>query len=394
VAKEYIANMGNGAEVRYVDGKRWLFVGSLFFPLIPALSVALYFAGLGVAATIIPAFFFYIVVPIIDMLLGEDTNNPPEEVVPAMANDRHYRWLVRSAVPIAWLSFIAVVMLVGTQDLPLWSLVILLFGSALINGNCLTIGHELGHKHDKIDRRFAMWSNAVVGYAHFRVEHNRGHHVWVSTPEDPASARMGESIYRFALREIPGTLVRGWRDEAERLTKKGIPVLSPHNEILQGWAITATAAIILAVIFGPAILPFILLHHLLGWYALTQANYVEHYGLLRQKRENGHYEPCRPHHSWNTNHIFSNVMSFHLQRHSDHHANPLRPYQALRDFPDLPRLPSGYPGMFFMAAIPPLFFWIMDPKVIAWAKGDLSKVNVAPFAKARLERRWSNAVHA
>jgi alkane 1-monooxygenase len=390
VAREYIVKSDSGSEIRYTDGKRWLFIGSLLLPLIPALSVLLYFAGLGLAATTIPAIFFFLITPVADMIIGEDTNNPPEEFVAAMSADRYYSWLVRLAVPIAWLSFIAVVMLVGTQDLPTWSWIILLLGAALINGNCITIGHELGHKQDKTDQRFALWSNAVVGYAHFRTEHNRGHHIWVSTPEDPASARMGESIYRFVMREIPGTLVRGWQLEAERLSKKGLSLFSPQNEMLQGWAITIGAATILVMLLGPKILPFILLHHLLGWYALTQANYVEHYGLLRQKRENGHYEPCRPHHSWNTNHIFSNLLSFHLQRHSDHHTNPMRPYQALRDFPDLPRLPSGYPGMFLLAAVPPLFFRVMDPKVMAWAKGDISKVNMAPFAKERLERRWSN----
>lgn len=388
MAVEYSAMAKDGGEIRYVDGKRWLFIGSLILPMIPALSVLLYFSGLGVIATAVPAVFFFFVVPIVDMVIGEDTHNPPNEIVPAMIADRYYSWLVRSAVPIAWLSFIAAVCLVGTQDLPFWSVAVWLIGCALINGNSITIGHELGHKQDKTDRRFAMWSNAVVGYAHFRVEHNRGHHIWVSTPEDPASARMGESIYRFATREIPGTLLRGWKDEAERLTKNGLSVFSPQNEILQGWAITGTAAIILATLLGPAALVFIALHHMLGWYALTQANYVEHYGLLRQKKDNGHYEPCRPHHSWNTNHIFSNLMSFHLQRHSDHHTNPMRPYQALRDFPDLPRLPSGYPGMFLMAAFPPVFFRVMDPKVMAWAGGDISKVNVAPHAQKRLVQAY------
>lgn len=391
VAIGYTATAKDGSQIRYIDGKRWLFVGSLLFPMIPALSALLYFSGLGNGATAIPAIFFFIVVPLVDMAIGEDTHNPPDEIVAAMIADRYYSWLVRLAVPIAWLSFIATVALVGTQDLPLWSIAIWLVGCALINGNCITIGHELGHKQDKTDRRFAMWSNAVVGYAHFRVEHNRGHHVWVSTPEDPASARMGESIYRFAMREIPGTLLRGWHEEAERLSKNGLSVFSLQNEILQGWAITAGAAVILASLLGPEVLPFILLHHVLGWNALTQANYVEHYGLLRQKRDNGHYEPCSPYHSWNTNHIFSNLMSFHLQRHSDHHTNPMRPYQALRDFSDLPRLPSGYPGMFLMAAFPPLFFRVMNPKVVAWAKGDIGKVNIAPHARQRLEQRWAAA---
>jgi alkane 1-monooxygenase len=127
--------------------------------------------------------------------------------------------------------------------------------------------------------------------------------------------------------------------------------------------------------FGWKVLPFILAHHFLGWYALTQANYVEHYGLLREKLPNGRYQPVEPRHSWNTNHIVSNLMTFHLQRHSDHHANPMRPYQSLRDFADIPRLPNGYTGMFALAAIPPLWFRVMDPRALAWAGGDVGKLN-------------------
>jgi alkane 1-monooxygenase len=200
---------------------------------------------------------------------------------------------------------------------------------------------------------------------------------------------MGESIYHFAARELPGTFIRGWDQEALRLSKKGKSAWSVENEILQGYAITIAVAAVLVAILGWAVLPFIIAHHFVGWYGLTQANYVEHYGLLRQKRDTGRYEPVQPRHSWNTNHIFSNLITFHLQRHSDHHANPQRPYQALRDFPDLPRLPSGYPGMYLLAAIPPLWFRVMDPKVVAWAGGDLSKVNMHQPAAQRLEAAYA-----
>jgi hypothetical protein len=134
--------------------------------------------------------------------------------------------------------------------------------------------------------------------------------------------------------------------------------------------------------------PFILIHHLYAWYGLTQANYVEHYGLLREKLSTGRYEPTQPKHSWNTNHIFSNLITFHLQRHSDHHANALRPYQALRDFPDLPRLPSGYPGCFGLAMIPSLWFKVMDAKLLAWCGGDLRKVNMDPKHRATLLAKY------
>jgi alkane 1-monooxygenase len=199
---------------------------------------------------------------------------------------------------------------------------------------------------------------------------------------------MGESIYRFVLREVPATFVRAWELERRRLSRKGLSVFSFRNEIVQGWLITGTAIAIAAVLFGWAVALFIVVHHMFGYYSLTQANYIEHYGLLRQKRANGHYEPCRPHHSWNTNHRISNLMTFHLQRHSDHHSNPMRPYQALRDLADVPTLPSGYPGMFVLAAIPPLWFRVMDPRVMAWADGDLAKVNVLEERRQKLERRW------
>jgi alkane 1-monooxygenase len=139
---------------------------------------------------------------------------------------------------------------------------------------------------------------------------------------------------------------------------------------------------VLIALYGAAMVPFLLIHHLYAWYGLTQTNYVEHYGLLRAKLASGRYEPPAPRHSWNTNHIFSNLVTFHLQRHSDHHANALRPYQALRNFADLPRLPSGYPGCFGLAAIPPLWFKVMDPKLLAWARGDLTKLNRDPRLSA------------
>jgi alkane 1-monooxygenase len=379
----------DGRDISYVDGKRYLYLLSLLIPAIPAISVAAYFAsGQNPLVTLTPLLFFFGLIPLVDAILGEDTHNPPEEVVPEMSADNYYRVLALLSVPIYWISFIATAVLIGTQDLPWWSIAALAVGVGMVSGGCLTTGHELGHKHSPIDRFAAKISLAVVGYAHFAIEHNRGHHVWVSTPEDPATSRMGESIYKFARRELPGTFKRGWEQETLRLSKRGKGAWSLENEILQGYAITLTVAAILIAMFGWIMIPFLIVHHFMGWYGLTQANYIEHYGLLREKRANGRYEPCAPRHSWNTNHIFSNLLTFHLQRHSDHHANPQRPYQALRDFADLPRLPSGYPGMYALAAIPSLWFKVMDPKVMAWANGDISKVNVDRAAAPRLIRKY------
>ena len=379
-----------GHSVRYVDGKRYLWLLSLTGPVIPMLTVYGYFASGGNALTLLfPLFYTFVVIPVVDALMGEDPHNPPEEIVPLMAKDNYYRYLLYVGVVLLFIDFFVVAWFVGTQSLPWWAYLAIALGTGYTSAGSLLLGHELGHKNNAADRRTAQIVNALVGYGHFCIEHNRGHHVQVSTPEDFASSRMGESIYKFIRREVPGALRRGWGHERERLAKLGYA--SPwtmHNEILQSWALTAAIAIALLTMFGWIIAPFLLIHHFYGWYGLTQANYVEHYGLLRQKLPNGRYELCEPRHSWNTNHIYSNLISFHLQRHSDHHANALRPYQALRDFPDIPRLPSGYPGCFGMAAIPWLWFKVMDPKVMEWAGGDITKVNIDPDKKEKLYAKY------
>lgn len=389
----FVGVSANGGTIAYRDGKRYLYLGSVFVTAVPLVAIGLYHGtGGALWTTLVPFLFVFVVIPACDALFGEDFNNPPPEVVAAMEADPYYRRIAFSTVPLYWIGFVATVAFVGSHPLPWWSWILLAIGGGTGSGGCLALGHELGHKADRTNRILALVSNAVVGYGHFRVEHNRGHHIWVATPEDPASARYGESVYRFACRELPGAFLRGWRNEADRLAKRGRSVWSIDNEILQGYALTLAAAAVLVAAFGWTVAPFMILHHFFGWYALTQVNYIEHYGLLREKRAVGRYEPVAPRHSWNTNHIFSNILTFHLQRHSDHHANPMRPYQSLRDFEHLPRLPSGYPGMFALAAVPPLWFGVMDPKVLAWAGGDLSKVNLDP--RLRSPGQQSDAARA
>lgn len=385
----FVAQALDGTTTRYVDGKRYLWLASLTGPLIPMVGVALYFAlGENALATIFPLAYTFVLVPLFDAIFGEDTHNPPEEVVPLMAKDNYYRYLLYVAIALLYVDFFVVAWFLGTQNLPWWAYLVMTLGTGFSSAGAILIGHELGHKSNKADRLAAQVVNGLVGYGHFCIEHNRGHHVHVATPEDCVSSRMGESIYRFVLREIPGAFKRGWRLEKERLEKMGKSAWSFQNDVLQSWGLTLVIGTALLAIFGWILLPFLIVHHVYAWYGLTQANYVEHYGLLRQKLPNGRYELTEPRHSWNTNHIYSNLISFHLQRHSDHHANSLRPYQALRDFKDLPRLPSGYPGSFGLAAIPWLWFKVMDPKLMEWAGGDITKVNVDPKKKAKLYAKW------
>jgi len=386
---EFTAAAPDGRTIRYQDKKRYLWLLSLTGGFNPPIAIALYFAtGHNPFTLFFPLAYTFIAIPSIDAIMGEDPHNPPEEVVRLMAQDNYYRVLLYIGIALLFASFFVVAWFLGTYSLPWWAYLVLALGTGFQSSGAILLGHELGHKNNRADRIAAQVANGLVGYGHFCIEHNVGHHVHVATPEDCASARMGESIYKFVRREIPGAFRRGWQHERDRLAKSGHGVLTWHNPILLSWLLTAGIATALIGIFGWSVAPFLAIHHFYAWYGLTQANYVEHYGLLRQKLANGRYESCRPRHSWNTNHIFSNLLTFHLQRHSDHHANALRPYQTLRDFEELPRLPSGYPGSFGLAAFPFLWFKVMDPKLLRWAGGDLSKLNLDPDASGRLQAKY------
>lgn len=379
----FVTTTKSGDRVVYRDSKRWLWILSVLAPSLPGLAAAAYLASGNAWWVLVPVVFYYGVFVAADHLIGIDPNNPPEDVVEQMASDNYYRVLLFISVPVFWFSFLLSAIAAGQADTPFWAWLGLALSAGVSSGTAITVGHELGHKLNRLDQWGAKLANAASGYGHFCIEHNRGHHVHVATPEDPASGRLGESLWRFALREIPGTAVRGWQMERDRLARKGLGFWHWRNDILQGYAITLVADIALVAAFGWSMVAFLIIHNAIAWFHLTMANYVEHYGLKRDLRPDGKYGPCEPRHSWNTNHIVTNLMLFHLQRHSDHHANPLRPYQALRSFDHLPTLPSGYPGTFLLAAIPPLWFRVMDPKVLAWAGGDLAKVNLDP-ARAHL----------
>jgi alkane 1-monooxygenase len=368
----------------YRDRKRYAWILSLLVPASVGFGPLLMLATHDARALWIPVAFFYLVAPLLDYLLGEDRSNPPESAVPALDADLYYRRVTFLLVPILWAAFIFSAWFVATQNLPWHGVLAMVMITGSVGGFCINLGHELGHKNTTLERWLAKLVLAPSFYGHFYTEHNRGHHRDVATPADPASSRMGESIYSFVLREMPGAFKRAWKLEADRLQREGKSVWSLHNDIVQPALITVALWTALALWLGVQILPFLVVASFWANFQLTSANYIEHYGLLRQERAPGKYEICQPHHSWNSNHIFSNWALFHLQRHSDHHAHPLRRYQSLRHFENLPSLPSGYFGMFTIAYIPPLWRYVMDERLLAVVGRDASRINLDPKKREAL----------
>jgi alkane 1-monooxygenase len=333
----------------------------------------------------------YTLIPLLDWLLGEDRSNPPEAQVPALEADRWYLLVLLLFVPLqfglllhgAWLAVHG-----GLGVLGFVGLVLTVGG---INGVAINTAHELGHKHAAWERWLSRVVLAPVAYGHFFVEHNRGHHRRVATPEDPASARLGESFWAFLPRTVQGSLQSAWHLERQRLAGRGHGAWHWRNECLQAWAMTVGLYAGLVAWLGWAVLAFLLVQAAYGAQLLEVVNYIEHYGLLRQKGADGRYERCAPEHSWNSNHRMSNLFLYHLQRHSDHHAHPARRYQALRHFEQAPQLPSGYAGLLLVAYVPPLWYRLMDRRVRAHYAGDLSRANVQPGARERLAGAWGAA---
>ena len=371
----------------YRDGKRHAWVLSLLVPLTVATGPLLWHWHPTTLMLWLPVLFIYVLAPLLDLLLGTDTSNPPESAVPGLEADPYYRRITWALVPLLWIAFVYAAWFSQTAALSWLGQLGLVLATGGVGGFCINLGHEIGHKRGRVEPWLAKLVLAPTFYGHFTIEHNRGHHRDVATPEDSASSRMGESIWRFLLREMPGAFARAWRLERERLRADGLPGWSLHNQIIQPALVTLALWGALGLWLGPQVLMFLLPAALWSNFQLTSANYIEHYGLLRQKDAGGRYERCKPQHSWNSNHLFSNWANFHLQRHSDHHAHPLRRFQSLRHFDEAPQLPSGYFGMFPLAYVPPLWFAVMDPRLVEAVGRDPARINFDPRRREALIAR-------
>jgi alkane 1-monooxygenase len=368
----------DGTPVRWVDTKRRLWVLALIVPTLPVVAVVL------ARSTGLDVFWFwgfifaFVLVPVADLLIGDDPSNPPEEVAEALQRDPWYRWVVLGYLPAQYAVWIWSVWYVATHDLT----VLQEFGFAvtvgIVTGVGINAAHELGHKRESLEHWASKIALAPTLYGHFFVEHNWGHHKRVSTPEDPASSRLGESFYRFWPRTVFGSLRSAWNLEATRLRRKGQPVLSPGNRVLHAWSLSVLLWGAVLALGGLDLVPFLLVQAVVGFSLLEAVNYVEHYGLLRQKDAAGRYERVRPRHSWNNNHVVTNLLLYQLQRHSDHHENPARRFVALRHLDEAPQLPAGYAAMILVALVPPAWRRVMDPRLLAHYEGRMELANRRP----------------
>lgn len=274
----------------------------------------------------------------------------------ATAQTAWHRACVRLHVPLQAALLALGLWLVASGEPSPWAVLALGLGVGGVTGSQgITFAHELGHSRSRFDRLLAWALMSSVNYAHFMVEHYRGHHPRAATPEDPASARRGESLWRFLPRTLAGSLASAWRLETHRL-----------RQLRRGWhrspLLWATAAqvawlVLLAAWLGPLALLFWVVQSAYAVFLLEAINYIEHYGLQR-RLVGGRREAFGLMHAWNADALVTNSIIANLQRHSDHHLHAWKPYAELEPLPG-PQLPTGYAGCLFLASVPPLWFGLM-----------------------------------
>lgn len=374
---------------RWRDPKRYLWPLGLTIPLSP-------FMAWGLVAWLGPGVFWTLglmimggVLPLVDRCAGVDRSNPPDEAIAALENDRYYRWCVYLFLPLQYAGLVAACYLWAHGPLGVPERVGLAVTVGIVGGVGINAAHELGHKRESVERWLSKVTLAQTLYGHFYVEHNHGHHLRVATPDDPASARFGESFWKFLPRTAIHGLRSAWQLESRRLARRGRSSWTPQNHLFNAAAMSVVLFAALIAVVGSVVVPYLLIQAAIAIVLYEAANYLEHYGLLRRRRPDGRYDKPSHRDSWNSDHLWSNLFLYHLQRHSDHHAHPVRRYQALRTVEESPQLPAGYAVMIFCALVPPLWRAVMDRRLVDFYDGNPNLVNVDrsdPIAMRRLEQ--------
>ncbi|MFN7628215.1 MAG: alkane 1-monooxygenase [Pirellula sp.] len=341
--------------------KPWNYLASFSIPVFAA--IGLLWGGIWAWLTVVAVF---VGVPALDALVGCDkraigTTNSEQ----LRGASRFYSWILYLHLPVQ----LGLILLCGwewsRQSVPAWVLAGWVLSVALSTGGIgITVAHELVHRKTKTERWIGRLILMTVLYMHFAIEHVRGHHKNVGTREDAATAARGTNVYAFILYTIPAQWLSAWRLELQRLKKLGFPIWSWRNEMVSFLVIQALWLAALGALFGWGFLGVYFVIAVLSFGLLEVVNYIEHYGLERHTLPSGRLETVQEHHSWNSDHRVSRMLLFELSRHSDHHMAADRQYQTLRSKEHSPQLPSGYPGMVLLALCPPVWFWLMNPRLV------------------------------
>ena len=330
--------------------------------LILPISVWISFTQHGIWC-FLPGLVFFAFVPLFELVFPAVTSNLSSEDVERYKNDIFYDLVLYILVPIQWI-FIVFFLMNMREDMGLIDRVGRISSLGIMCGVIgINVGHELGHRTDRAKQFLGELLLLSSLETHFLPYHNSGHHANAGTFEDPATARPNETVYRFIIRSHFGSYLQAWKFENQRMRIQKRSMLNASNRMVVYTVVQVLLLLSILLIFGWLVLINFFIAASIGVVLLEIVNYIEHYGLMRRKRENGTYEVFKRCHAWNANQVASRILLFELSRHSDHHVKPDKPYQILACDEESPVMPTGYAGMMLLSLIPSLFFNVMNPRV-------------------------------
>lgn len=314
--------------------------------------------------TYLPLMVFFGLVPAMELLFNPDKENFSKEQEQSEKENNLYTYILYAMVPIQLVFLFYFFLVIQEPEIAFTDLVGRITAMGLMCGVIgINVGHELGHRNNRLDEFLGEILLLTSLNTHFLPYHNGGHHFNVATPKDAATARKNELLYVFWIRSHFTSYIQAWQIENKRMKDSEKNWLHIQNRMI---IYTLANLILLGTIFffyGWFGLVTFLGAAVFGILLLETVNYIEHYGLLRNKNEYGRYERVKRTHSWNSDHVVGKIMLFNLSRHSDHHYNGSKHYQLLKSLPESPQMPTGYPGMMLLSLFPPLWFKLMNKKI-------------------------------
>ncbi len=312
----------------------------------------------------LPLIWAWIIIPLTELILKPVDANMTAAEEELAKKDRTYDYLLFLIVILQYSLLVKFLLAMSQDEMTGADIAGRIWVMGLLCGTFgINVGHELGHRINKFEQALAKALLLTSLYMHFFTEHNKGHHKRVATPEDPSSARYGEPVYTFYFRTIIFSYISAWHIANDEVRKKGKPVFSLYNEMIQYSIIQLAFIGLIFFVFSGLVLLYFLAAAMIGILLLETVNYIEHYGLQRKPTGDGRYERAMPEHSWNSDHVIGRLMLFELSRHSDHHYLASRKYQVLRHHDASPQMPTGYPGMMILSLFPPAWFYVMNRRI-------------------------------
>jgi alkane 1-monooxygenase len=332
-------------------------------PLILFIGAIRSFHSTGIVVWL-PLFLAWFFIPLLELFIKPKAANMSGAEEELAKQDKLYDFILYLVVPLQFTALYFFLKNINDPALNWYDIAGRIWVMGLLCGVFgINVGHELGHRVNIFEQTLAKLLLLTSLYMHFFIEHNKGHHKRVATPEDPSSARYGEWLYAFYFRSVIFSYLSAWHIANDDLRKKGRKSFSIYNEMLQFHFIQLAFLAFLFFVFGWLATVYFIAAAVIGFLLLETVNYIEHYGLQRKATGEGKYERAMPAHSWNSDHVIGRLFLFELSRHSDHHYLASRKYQVLRHHDDAPQMPTGYPGMMVLALIPPVWFWVMNKRI-------------------------------